>query len=89
MHEVEINIVRSKIFERSVKGGFDIIGVVGVVPELRGDEELVAGNTRLFDRVSHGLLGPVNTSGVYVCVARLERNCDCRLLRVRLKYRHD
>jgi hypothetical protein len=82
MHEVEVNKVGSEIFERSVKGGFDIIGVVGVVPELRGDEKLTAGNTRILDGVSYGLLGPVNASGVYVFVARLERNRDRRFLRV-------
>jgi hypothetical protein len=84
MHEVEVNKVGSEIFERSVKGGFDIIGVVGVVPELRGDEKFTAGNTRILDGVSDGLLGPVNASGIYVFVTRLERNRDRRFLRVRL-----
>lgn len=39
---VEIKVLEAELFESLVKGFLDLFGFVGVVPELRSDEELLA-----------------------------------------------
>ena len=46
--------------------------MVGVVPELGGDENVGAGNARLLDGGADGGLGAVDAGGVDVAVAGLE-----------------
>ena len=54
VHEVEVEVVCAEVFEGGVDGGFDVGGVVAVIPELGGDEDFGAGDSRLFDGLAYG-----------------------------------
>lgn len=70
------HIAQAEVFERSIKGLLDIVGVMRVVPELGGDEKLLARYTRFLDGITNSRLGSVNTRGINVAVASLEGSSD-------------
>jgi hypothetical protein len=53
--QVEVEVVDAEVLERGVEAGLDVVAVERV-PELRGDEELVAADARLADRLADGVL---------------------------------
>lgn len=59
MHQEQINVSHIQVFEGVLKRLRDIVRVMLVVPELRRDKELLAGNSALFDGISDGLFGSV------------------------------
>jgi len=71
VHEVEVEVVGSEVLEGCVECGFDVVGVVRVVPELAGDEELGTGDAGLFDSVADCGLGAVDACCVDVAIAGL------------------
>ena len=52
--------------EGGIKGGKDVVGVVGVVPEFAGDEDFGAGDAALLDGLAYGGLGAVTVGGLLV-----------------------
>lgn len=63
VHEVEIHVVGAEILEGGIEGGFDVRGVVGVVPEFGGDEEGGAGDAGFLDGGAAGGFGAVSDLG--------------------------
>ena len=59
VHEVEVKVVGVEVFEGGIEGGGDVVGVVGVVPEFGGDEDLGAGDAALLDGFAYSGLGAV------------------------------
>lgn len=49
MHQVEIDVVGLQGFERIIKGWLNILGCVGVIPELGGDEDVLSVYSGFFD----------------------------------------
>ncbi len=69
---VEIEVVDAELGERQVEVFLDELGVVGVVPELGGDEELLAfddGGDDLLERRADFILVLVDEGGVDVPVS--------------------
>lgn len=60
VHEVEVHVVHAEVLEGSIEGGFDVRGVVGVVPEFGGDEEGGAGDAGFLDGGAAGGFGAVS-----------------------------
>ena len=60
VHEVEVHVVGAEVGEGGVQSGFDVVGVVAVVPELGGDEELVAWDARFADCIANGGFGAIS-----------------------------
>lgn len=68
VHQVEIDVIESKVLQRSIEGWLDGGWGVGVVPEFSGDEELLAWDLGLGDGTADGWLGAVNAGSVNVSV---------------------
>lgn len=66
--QVEIDVVESKVLQGSIEGWLDGGWSVGVVPELSGDEELLAWDLGLGDGTADGWLGAVDAGSVNVSV---------------------
>ena len=79
MHEVEIEVVGSEVFERGVEGGFYIVRVVRVVPEFAGDEEVGTGDAGFLDGGAYGGFGAVDACCVDMAVAGFEGYGDCSI----------
>lgn len=89
MHEVEVEVVGAKILQGGIERFLDVIGVVGVVPELGGDEELFARDAGFFDGIAYGGLGAIDACGIDMAITRFERNRDCSIFRVSIPSRHN
>lgn len=77
--EVEVEVVEAELGERVVEGSLDEGGLVGIVPELGCDEELVAlddGGDDLLERGADLVLVLVDLGQVQVTVASLDGNLD-------------
>ena len=59
MYQIEIDIVQVQVIERLLQGRLNILGVVLVIPQLGGDEEIFARDTALFDSRADGLFGAI------------------------------
>ena len=70
--EVEVDVVEAELFEALAQRPLGLFGTVAVVPQLRGDEELVAGDPGLRNRSAHALLIAVDGCRVDVAVADFE-----------------
>lgn len=82
MHQIQINIIRTEILQTRVKRRLNIIGVMRVIPQLGGYEDLLPRNTRLLDSLSDSRLGAIDARSVDMSVAALERSRNRRLLSV-------
>jgi len=76
MHQVEVEIVGAEVFERRIERLLNVIGMVRVVPELCGYEELFARDARLLDGIANGGFGAVDARGVDVAITSLQCDCD-------------
>lgn len=76
--QVEVQVIELEVLKGGLEGSGDLGGSVGVVPELRGDPDVVSRLSRLLevalDSVSDLVLVLVDESGVDVGVAGLESN---------------
>src|SRR5204863_101643 len=70
--QVEVDVVQPEPAQARVEGPRGLVAAVAVVPELRGDVDLVALQARGAHRSSHALLVVVRGGGVDVPVASLE-----------------
>lgn len=68
VHEVKVDVIEAEVLERGIESWLDGGWSVGVVPELGGDEELLARNVRLLDGAADCWLGAVDTGSVNVSV---------------------
>jgi hypothetical protein len=57
--EEEIHIIKTEIIQRVLERLLDVVRVVLVVPQLRREEDLFAGDAALLDGVADGLFGAV------------------------------
>jgi hypothetical protein len=64
MDKVEIKVVRAQIFQGLVKSGLYILRAVAMIPELRGDKDLVTGHTGGLYPGAHLLLVGIDGGGV-------------------------
>ena len=83
--KVEIHVVEAELVQRLVEGRSGIS--LAVIPQLRGDEELLARDAGRGNRTAHAFLVAVDSCGVDVAVAHLEGFEDqlFGLLRVNLE----
>ena len=84
VHVVEVDVVDVEELERVVEGLLDVLGVVHVVPQLGGQEDLLARHARVADALADGLLGAVHGRRVDVAVAVLQGEGDGLLLLVNI-----
>ena len=70
MDEVEVHVVQAQLLQRLVEGCGRIS--LAVIPQLRGDEQLLARDAGLGNRAAHAFLVSVDGSGIDVAVAHLE-----------------
>jgi hypothetical protein len=75
-HQVQVKIVRAEVLERRIECLLDVVGVVGVVPKLRRNEELLARHARLLNGIANSRFCAVDARCVDVFVASLQCNCD-------------
>lgn len=59
MHEVEVKVVGVEVFQRGITGLLDVVGVMGVVPQLGGEEDVFSRDTTLLDACGARRLCPV------------------------------
>lgn len=52
MHQIEVNVIGLEVFEGGIQSLFDVFGIMFVIPKFGGEEDLVARNARLLDRIS-------------------------------------
>ena len=79
MHEVEVEIVETQVGERLAARGDDVLFGVLVVPQLRGDPDLLALDPAaddLLKRSADEVLVAVNRRAVEVPIADLGRACE-------------
>ena len=69
MHQVEIQVVDPKVFQRSIECLRDIVRMMAVVPELSGNEYLIAWNTRILEGFSNSGLRAVDARCVDMAVS--------------------
>lgn len=62
VHEVEVYVVCAEVLEGGIEGGFDVGGVVGIVPQFGGDEEAGAGDAGFSDGGTTGGLSAISES---------------------------
>jgi hypothetical protein len=55
----EIHIIKTEIIQRVLESLLDVVRVVLVVPQLRREEDFLAGDAALLDGVADGLFGAV------------------------------
>ena len=72
--QVEVHMVEREPVEAVVQGGRGAVAPVVVVAELRGDEDLLAGETRFGDRFADPLLVLVHRRGVDAAVPHIQRD---------------
>ena len=73
VHEVEVNVVGAQVGERGIKGSFDVVRMVTVVPEFGRDEELGAWNAGFADGGASGAFGAISLCCVR-CLRLVEGN---------------
>ncbi len=85
--EVQVDVLEAEPLERRVHRGEGLLRALVVVEQLRRDEELVARDAGVGDRLADAFLVAVDRRGVDVAVADLERVADdpLRLGRVDLE----
>jgi len=76
MHQVQVNIVGTEVFEGSIQGLFYIVRVMRVVPELGREEDLVAGDAGLLNCITYGRFSAVDARCVDVAVTGLKSMGD-------------
>lgn len=59
MHQVEVNVVHSKVVQARVESLFNIIRMMLVTPEFSDDEDLVSRDTAVLDALPDGAFGSV------------------------------
>ena len=69
----QVDVVEAEVGERLVEGRACLLGLVEAVVELAGDEQLLARDPGVTDRLADALLVAVHLRGVDVPVAGLER----------------
>lgn len=78
--EVEVKVVELELSEGVIEGLLNVLGAMGVVPQLGGDEEVLALETELFDALVQTLgdllLVLVDLGQIEVAVASLESLVD-------------
>ena len=79
MDHVEIDIVELQLPEAGVEGAADRAGTELIVPDLGGDEELVARDARGSDRSPDGVFVLVHGGSVEMPIAERQRAFDDRL----------
>jgi len=62
MHEEEVEVVDAKVLQRRIESWLDIVGVMGVVPQLGSDEDLISRNAALLDSLADIWFGSVSAS---------------------------
>lgn len=82
MHEPEVDVIDAQVLQRRIELLLHVVGVVCVVPELGGDEDLVTRHTAVIDTLANSLLGAVDARSVDVAVASLQSDFDGVCLRI-------
>ena len=80
MDQVKIKVISIEVLQRGVDCFLDILGLVAVVPQLRGDEDLRARDAALLDSGGNGWLCAVDSRSVDVAVAGFDGFVDSVLL---------
>ena len=70
--EVQVDVVQTELLQTRLDGLAGILGLVGVVPQLGGDEKPVTGDAGAGDGPPDAFLVAIDGGGVDVAVARLK-----------------
>lgn len=76
MHQIQINIIDTKIFQALVEGRLNISWGMLVVPQLAGNEYIFPGYTRLADALANLNLVTIYCGTVKMAIALLQRSLN-------------
>jgi hypothetical protein len=74
--QIEIDVLQPEPRQAVVEGAQGIVVRLGVVPQLGGDEQLLARDAGCGDGLAHALLVAIDRRGVDAAIARVERRGD-------------
>lgn len=79
MHEVQVEVLETKVLQGVLDGELDVFGVVVELEELGGDKDLLAGDARVLDTLSD--LGLVTVSPGTAVQSALALECLAHVVR--------